>query len=164
MSFPVALLVRSTVANASVRPCFRTWAVMSTSSPILAAFMYLQNTHTFSQELFCNPSWPPIKSCACLAEMNGNCCWESKLTRQDVWCHCCYHNKTLFEDQKKMAVGIIVDSALSLCLWKYGLVYILLYLLFYFIFFLLDTIYKKTFILHFHIKVILTSWLSNRDN
>lgn len=47
MSFPVALLVRSTVANASVRPCFRTWAVMSTSSPILAAFTYLQNKSTF---------------------------------------------------------------------------------------------------------------------
>lgn len=47
MSFPVALLVRSTVANARVRPCFRTWAVMSTSSPILAAFMYLQDERRF---------------------------------------------------------------------------------------------------------------------
>lgn len=39
ISFPVTLLVRSTVANASVRPCFKTWAVMSTSSPTFAAFI-----------------------------------------------------------------------------------------------------------------------------
>ncbi len=43
MSFPFALLVRSTVANARVFPCFKTCAVIRTSSPILAAFMYLLN-------------------------------------------------------------------------------------------------------------------------
>ena len=45
INFPVALLVRSTEANDSDLPSFKTCAVISMSSPILAGDMYLERKY-----------------------------------------------------------------------------------------------------------------------
>lgn len=45
ISFPVVLLVRSTEANASVFPCFRMCAVITTTSPSLAGDINLKRKH-----------------------------------------------------------------------------------------------------------------------